>query len=234
MPWWGTSTTDRVAAVTVYSERRLRRSMAGILLACFALPACAVDVGLDAPSPADPEPVAAESATKASPEAAGEPAWLGEPNAGVPAAPPAPGLVPDSAAKAHSGETLTSTGAYGTDGMGKPAEPVPMSDRLVIAKPPPGGPAVNTHFAALPNVTGYRVQLATLRNPDAAGRAWHDLVARFPDILGDKRLFVVDLDLGYRGVQHRIEAGPYRTLESAWQACLSLMSRMQGCTVSLP
>ena len=223
--------------MTVRRGRGLGRSMAGSLLACFVLAACAVDVGLDAPSPSEPEPAAAEASAKALPEAAGEPAWLSEREAGVAAAAPASGLLPDSAAKAHSGEALTyadSTGQRGTNSAGKPAEPVPLLDRIVAAKPPPGGPAVNTHVAALPNVTGYRVQLATLRSLDSAGKAWRDLVTRFPDILGDKRLFVVDLNLGYRGIQHRVEAGPYQTLELAWQACLSLMSRMQGCTVSLP
>ena len=194
-------------------------------------------MGLDAPSPSEPEPVAAETSNRALPESTGEPAWLSGLEAGNPPASPARGLLPDSAAKTYSGETLTyadSSGRRGADEAGKPAEPVPLLDRLAVAKPPPGGPAVNTHFAALPNVTGYRVQLATLRNLNDAGKTWRDLVVRFPDILGEKRLFVVDLNLGYRGIQHRVEAGPYRTLELAWQACLSLMSRMQGCTVSLP
>ena len=222
-------------AMTAPGGRRLRRPVAVGLLACFVLAACAVDVGLDAPSPRELE--TADASNAAVSEAAGEPAWLSGQATGAPAAPPAPGLLPDSAAKARSGEVLTYADSTGPDEnrhAGKPAEPVPLLDRIVVAKPPPGGPAVNTHFAALPNVTGYRVQLATLRNLNAAEKAWRDLVARFPDILGGKRLFVVDLDLGYRGGQHRVEAGPYRTLELAWQACLSLMSRMQGCTVSLP
>jgi len=223
--------------MTAHSQRRFRGSMAGNFLVCFLLSACAGGVGLDAPSPSEPEPVAADASNRALPEAAGEPAWLSGLEAGNPSARPAPGLLPDSTAKAYSGETLTyedSSGQRGTDEAGKPAKPAALLDRLAVAKPPSGAPAVNTHFAALPNVTGYRLQLATLRNLDAAGKAWRDLIARFPDILGDKRLFVVDLDLGYRGIQHRVEAGPYSTLELAWQACLSLMSRMQGCTVSLP
>ncbi len=228
---------------------RLVRSST-VALTAIGLAACADTVPVDAPPPGgEAAPIATEAGPAPADEA--QPAWLrGTETSQLGGArqDADEGLRSDARVKAYSGEGLTaadSTRNAPLEGSSKDilaraeararaAGIVPNEVPAPIEPVPDPVSLVEGQFVALPEVAGYRLRLATLPNPDAAAEAWVGLVERFPDVLGDKRLFIVDLDLGYHGIHHRVEAGSYATLEEAWKACMELMRQRQGCAVGGP
>ncbi|MDE0812132.1 MAG: tetratricopeptide repeat protein, partial [Alphaproteobacteria bacterium] len=58
------------------------------------------------------------------------------------------------------------------------------------------------------NTESFRVQLAAYRTPNAAATRWQTLKTRHEDLLGALELTVAQVNLGERGVFHRLQAGP--------------------------
>ncbi len=207
----------------------------GLLGVGLLIAGCA-DLSLDAPPPATAaveEPAASRTAAKG---AAGKdsPLWLRDlAGRASPGGPVRPGLGAETDTPAYSGETLTHENRAPA---GSQEGPTDLAAALTAAK---GGAAVDSdpvslQSAALPIVGGFRIQLATLADPGTASTAWQDLQTAHPKILGSRQMILVDLNLGYRGVFHRLEAGPFETLTAAWEACIALVRRRQGCVVSQP
>jgi len=89
---------------------------------------------------------------------------------------------------------------------------------------PPAKPAQNT---AAPD--GVKVQLASLRTPEAARDEWARLKRENADLLGKLNAVAVRADMGDRGIYYRIEAGPLASKAAADKLCGALRQRDLGC-----
>jgi hypothetical protein len=84
------------------------------------------------------------------------------------------------------------------------------------------------------NTESFRVQLAAYRTLNAAATRWQTLKTRHEDLLGALELTVAQVNLGERGVFHRLQAGPYTSRAVADNACTALRERNQACLVVSP
>ena len=80
----------------------------------------------------------------------------------------------------------------------------------------------------------FQVQLAAVRDEQAAAREWKRLQSRNADLLSGLKLNVVRVDLGARGVFYRLRAGPIPTRAKAVILCQSLAKVKVGCLVVRP
>jgi hypothetical protein len=72
----------------------------------------------------------------------------------------------------------------------------------------------------------YRIWLTSFTSADLADRSWLDLMARYPDLLGNLALTVRRVDLGVdKGVWYRVLAGPFEDQEAARAACDEIRRR---------
>lgn len=95
-------------------------------------------------------------------------------------------------------------------------------------------PAVAQDTLSSANTESFRVQLAAYRTPKAAATRWQTLKTRHEDLLGALELTVTQVNLGKRGVFHRLQAGPYTSRAVADNACTVLRERNQACLVVSP
>jgi hypothetical protein len=107
-----------------------------------------------------------------------------------------------------------------------PATVKPMSPAQIaaLAKPPTAPAPGDT---ALPG--GVRIQLASLRSPDAARDEWARLKDENADLLGKLTAVAVRADMGEKGIYYRIEAGPLASKAAAAHLCDALRDRDLGC-----
>jgi len=97
------------------------------------------------------------------------------------------------------------------------------------ATPPPQAAPVPPPVAA--GGGGARIQLASVRETEAAQREWTRLSRQHADVLGSLTPQFVSADLGERGVFIRLQAGPFAGSEAAQAACNVLRARGAGCNV---
>jgi cytoskeletal protein RodZ len=136
----------------------------------------------------------------------------------VPAAAPPP-LIPATSSETSAAPVATSL----------PTAPTPPQTAAVQPAP------VVAQIATAPsNVGAFRVQLAAYRSPNAAATGWQTLQTRYEDLLGALESTVVQVNLGERGVFHRLQAGPYTSRATADNACTALRARNQACLVVSP
>ena len=130
-----------------------------------------------------------------------------------------------------------------------PPPPIPATseETAAVATPQPLTPPAPQTAAPAPAATQptsptpapaasgtFRVQLAAYRTPTAAASGWETLKTRHEDLLGSLESTVVQVDLGERGVFHRLQAGPYTSRAAAENACTTLRTRDQACLVVAP
>jgi hypothetical protein len=84
------------------------------------------------------------------------------------------------------------------------------------------------HHAASGHV---RVQLGSVKSPEAARAEWQRLKHRYPDLLGRLSADAVRDDLGARGVWYRIEAGGLADRAAAKRLCAALQEHKLGCRI---
>lgn len=152
---------------------------------------------------------------------------------------PAPRLVETDAPAARAVETtqLPPPPVIRDTGTVAAVRPPPQAIAPVpVAAPPPTLiPATSSETPAAPaNVGAFRVQLASYRSPNAAATGWRTLQTRYEDLLGALESTVVQVNLGERGVFHRLQAGPYTSRATADNACTTLRARNQACLVVSP
>ncbi len=155
------------------------------------------------------------SAAAPSPSAGPPPGTTGEQKAApqVAARPAEPSKSPNPPAPPPATDPAPGTSAQ-QKAAARPAEPPNPPD-------PPAGSAAGP----------IRIQLASLRDPVAAEREFLRLQARFPEILGGRRLYLEQVDLGDKGLFHRVQFGPFRSRTAAEEACARLRQRQQDCLV---
>jgi cell division septation protein DedD len=130
------------------------------------------------------------------------------------------------------------------DPLARPATPPPPQAQLqpppaaaplapAMPAPPPAQaapkPAAKPPAAEAPPGGGVRVQLASLRTPEAARDEWARLKRENPDLLGKLTAVAVRADMGDKGIYYRIEAGPLPTKAAAGTLCGELRQRDLGC-----
>jgi len=114
-----------------------------------------------------------------------------------------------------------------------PAAPAP-SPQSAQAAPAAQPPQIATAPAAVAAGTGYRLQIASVRTPEAAQQEWQRLQRQNNDLLGGLAYAAERADLGDRGVFYRIQAGPIADGASAEQICAALRQRNVGCMLVKP
>jgi sporulation related protein len=106
-----------------------------------------------------------------------------------------------------------------------PAAVAPPPQQAAVAPKP--APKPSPQQTTLPD--GARVQLASLRSPEAARDEWTRLKRDNPDLLGKLTAVAVRADLGERGIWYKIEAGPLASKAAADRLCSEMKQRDLGC-----
>jgi len=111
------------------------------------------------------------------------------------------------------------------------APPLPPAAAVAPPPQPAAVPKPAPKPAPLTNAVpgGVRVQLASLRSPDAARDEWTRLKRDNPDLLGKLTAVAVRADLGDRGIWYKIEVGPLPTKEAGSRLCAEMKQRDLDC-----
>lgn len=122
-----------------------------------------------------------------------------------------------------------------------PPSPETRGQDLVpaLAPTPAPAPAKPTENAPPPTEPvasggGYSVQLAAVRDENAARGEWRRLRSRHADLLGALSLNVVRADLGAKGIFYRLRAGDLANKATAQTLCQALAKKKVGCLVVPP
>jgi cell division septation protein DedD len=130
-----------------------------------------------------------------------------------PVAPPPPAPAPVPAPSADAGQAAPQVAAV-------PQAPPPLAKPA--AKAPPAKPAAT----AGPPV---KIQLGSLRSPDAARDEWQRVKRENADLLGKLTAVAVRAEVPDKGTYYRIEAGPAGDRTAAERLCKALKERKLGC-----
>lgn len=125
----------------------------------------------------------------------------------LPGNPPAPKTAPDAAPAPAPAAAAAA------------AKPV---SNPVVAPPKPGTPG---------RAQEWRVQLASFRTPGEARRAWARLSSRAGNAMDGTPPIIARVDLGDRGIFHRLQAGPLDGRRAAGELCQRIREAApdQGC-----
>ncbi|MEE8172808.1 MAG: SPOR domain-containing protein [Alphaproteobacteria bacterium] len=81
----------------------------------------------------------------------------------------------------------------------------------------------------------FRLRLASYRQPANAEKGWRILSKKHKDLLSALNYAVAEVDLGAeKGIYHRLETGPFGSLEEAAATCAEIKSRGDSCVVVRP
>ncbi len=105
-----------------------------------------------------------------------------------------------------------------------PSEPI-----TTAALQPETATSVEPEPQAAPS--GFMIQLSAQRNADAARTIWNRLVDKHTDLLGNLTPYIVEADLGSRGIFYRIRAGVFSSRDQGTRLCGKLKSRRVDCFV---
>ena len=98
----------------------------------------------------------------------------------------------------------------------------------------PAAAAPNQSIASLiDNISGYRIQLASVRSEEQAQATWARMQKSNGDVLSSLTMRAIKVDLGDRGIYYRVQAGPLDE-GGAQSACSKLKSRSVDCIVVKP
>jgi outer membrane biosynthesis protein TonB len=132
------------------------------------------------------------------------------------AAPPAAPSQPAPAATPAPQQQATATPAPKA-----PAKPAPAKDT----------PAVTPAKSAAPSGP-VRIQLASLRTPEAAKEEWTRLKREHPELLGKLTAVAVKTDLGDKGVWYRVQTQVFENASAAERLCADLKKQNVGCSLA--
>ena len=111
--------------------------------------------------------------------------------------------------------------------------PTPPAQKVAEApKPAPApAPAPKPAPVAAAASGSFLVQLGAFGDDAGANRAWKTLSGKYPSQLGDLQSDIQTVDLGAKGVFHRLRAGPFSSRDAAETVCEELKAQKQGCLV---
>ena len=119
------------------------------------------------------------------------------------------------------------------------AQPAPATQQQAAAtsapKAPPK-PAAKETPAAAPAKSipagPVRIQLASLRTPEAAKEEWGRLKREHPELLGRLTAVAVKADLGDKGVWYRVQTQVFDDAAAADRLCADLKKQKIGCSLA--
>lgn len=144
--------------------------------------------------------------------------------------PPVPSLSPPQALAPASPGTVEPGPA---EKPGAPAQQPAMSAPKRPARPVPEPKPAPSEGKPAPaaKAGGIRVQLGSLRSPEAAREEWARLKSANADVLGNLTAVAVRADLPDKGTYYRIQAGPFADAAAAERICGALKRRNLGCSI---
>lgn len=113
--------------------------------------------------------------------------------------------------------------------------PAPSAPAAAPAPAPATAPATGSPSIAslIDNISGYRIQLASVRSEEQAQATWARLQKSNGDVLSSLTMRAIKVELGDRGTYYRVQAGPLDE-GGAQNACTKLKSRSVDCIVVKP
>ena len=134
-------------------------------------------------------------------------------------APSAPSTAPAQSAPAATAAPQQQAAAT-TAAPKAPAKPAPVKEPAATApvKSVPAGPV--------------RLQLASLRTPEAAKEEWSRLKREHPELLGRLTAVAVKADLGDKGVWYRVQTQSFDNAAAAERLCADLKKQNIGCSLA--
>lgn len=87
---------------------------------------------------------------------------------------------------------------------------------------------VQNDAGALPT---YRVQIGSFRSPSDASASWTKATAKHPALLKDLQPYIVEADLGEKGLYYRLQIGAFSGFSKAEGLCQSLKAEGTDCFV---
>jgi cell division septation protein DedD len=135
------------------------------------------------------------------------------------AAAPAPSTAPAQSTPAATAAPQQQAAAT-TAAPKAPAKPAPAKEPAATApaKSVPAGPV--------------RLQLASLRTPEAAKEEWSRLKREHPELLGRLTAVAVKADLGDKGVWYRVQTQSFDNAAAAERLCADLKKQNIGCSLA--
>jgi outer membrane biosynthesis protein TonB len=126
-----------------------------------------------------------------------------------------------------------------TPSAAAPTQPAPATQQQAAAtsapKAPPK-PAAKETPAAAPAKSipagPVRIQLASLRTPEAAKEEWGRLKREHPELLGRLTAVAVKADLGDKGVWYRVQTQVFDDAAAADRLCADLKKQNVGCSLA--
>ena len=156
------------------------------------------------------------------------------PPAGLPA-PASPKPMETVAARTPTPVQLAGTTATGpTQPPAQAAAAVVEPTEATTLVPAEAGPSIASLIENMSGPTGgWRVQIASVKNEDAAKSTWARLQSAHGDELANLRMQAVRVDLGDKGVWYRVQAGPLDE-KQARGICGTLKGRRTDCVMVPP
>lgn len=114
-----------------------------------------------------------------------------------------------------------------------PAEPIPVPPPAA-AFAPPSSPVPELRSVVAAVTGGALLQIGAYRTDALAEQAWQEFLAEHVDIVSGLATDVQAVDLGARGVWHRLRIGPFSSSEAANTTCNSLKARGADCFAVMP
>jgi hypothetical protein len=122
---------------------------------------------------------------------------------------------------------LTAASKPATPQQQAAATPVPKAPAKPAAKEPPAAaPAKSVPSGPV------RIQLGSLRSPEAAKDEWARLKREHPDTLGKLTAVAVRADLGDKGVWYRVQTQVFDDAAAADRLCADLKKQKIGCSLA--
>jgi cell division septation protein DedD len=126
-----------------------------------------------------------------------------------------------------------------TPSAAAPTQPAPATQQQAAAtaapKAPPKPAAKETPAAAPAKSVPagpVRIQLASLRTPEAAKEEWGRLKREHPELLGRLTAVAVKADLGDKGVWYRVQTQVFDDAAAADRLCADLKKQNVGCSLA--
>ncbi len=80
--------------------------------------------------------------------------------------------------------------------------------------------------------SGLRVQIGSFRSAADATKAWDQTVAAHRELIGQRQPYIVEANLGERGIFYRLQIGPLHSSNEARTLCNALKARGQDCILA--
>jgi tetratricopeptide (TPR) repeat protein len=104
-------------------------------------------------------------------------------------------------------------------------------DNIITAAVQPDAATTDNSAVQQAPTEGYLIQISAQRSQDAARGLWDRLAEQHTDVLGGLTPYIMEADLGSRGVFYRIRAGDFATRDAGNRICNRLKSRRVECFV---